>query len=362
MRTTLFLFVWLIALVSVTRAINLTAIAYSPSLTYTRLDFTFDGAFEFKQEVSSGGGLKFLVSNVDADDAVVLPDISADKLIKGVTWQVDSQGLELTFATTIFADRFEAYRIINPDRLVIKIYRRLVDFEQYGAEEKRLSAIRAMKIYLVDDDDGINNGNLLGGVDYDQIYQQIFADQTISADTIHVRHKSLGPDYQKLKEYNCVIWFTGIDAIPCLLPAEDQNNLIKYLEGGGKLLLVSQNLLSERSGGSEKDLVAKMGIGQIAKDTQQTKIAGVSGSFAEGMSLNLNYEFRCGGNWGDGFKISPNSNNEPILVGEDGWFYGLCGGLGEGKVVFISVAFENADMPSDREELLLRALYWLATN
>jgi len=353
--------IWLVALVPVAGAISLTAVTYTVGITYTRLDFTFDGAFEFSQEISSAGGLEFLVPNAAADIAITPPDLSADSLVKGISWQKSSEGLELSLATSVFADRFEAYGIVNPDRLVVKIYRRLVDFEQYGAEQKRLNAIQAMKIFLVDDDDGINNGNLLGGVDYDQIYQQIFDENLISSDILHVRHKSLGPDYQKLKEYGCVIWFTGIDAIPCLLPADDQDSLIEYIEAGGRLLLVSQNLLSERpGGGSGNDLIAKMGIDQVSKDTQQTRIAGVSRSFAEGMNLDLNYEFRCGGNWGDGFKISPNSSSEPVLVGEDGWFYGLAGNLGLGNFVFFSVAFENADMPVDREELLLRALYWLA--
>lgn len=350
----------LIALVTMTRAIDLVSVSVFPHLTYTRLEFSFDGEFEVAQKPAPEGGLRFVVATVGIGDILSLPDLSADRLVTGVSVEGTPQGLELCLATSIFADRFEAYATSDPDRLVVKVYRKLVNLEEYASLQRRLEAVRGMKILLVDDDDGINNGNILGGVDVDEIYEKILTENLITYDILRVGHGSAGPSYDKLKDYDCVIWFTGIDALPCLLCSADQSNLTGFLEGGGRLLLVSQNYLSELGvKNPTANLAFKMGICKIKADTQETDVFGAEGSFAWGLALDLDYRFRLGGNWGDGFEISDSSYSRAVLVGDDGRYYGLQGEVGRGNFVFFSVAFENASMPVDREELFLAALGWL---
>jgi len=292
-----------------------------------------------------------------------MPDLSANELVSEVSVEQTSSGLEIYLATTLFADRFEAYTTTAPDKLVVKVYRKLVDLEEFAEEQKKLDRIRGMKILLVDDDDGINNGNILGGVDYDQIYERALTENLITYDVIRVKHEACGPSYDELKGYDCVIWFTGIDAVPCLLSSTDKSNIADYVSAGGNLLFASQNFLSEL--GVKRvtsGLAQKMGISDVYADTQETDIVGLEGSFADGLALDLDYDYRCGGNWGDGFSIEGSSGIDAVLKGADGYYYGICGTMDSGSFVFVSVAFEHSSMPVNREDFLLCALGWLSKN
>jgi len=105
------------------------------------------------------------------------------------------------------------------------------------------------KVLLVDDDGGFENSgwlNLYRGYDIEE-------DRAITPyipweyDVYHVLFNRDGPGADTLSQYNIVIWVTGFDgtgrSVRGTLSPEDQSALAEYLDGGGSLLLISQEVM-----------------------------------------------------------------------------------------------------------------------
>jgi hypothetical protein len=107
---------------------------------------------------------------------------------------------------------------------------------------------------LIDDDAGINNevGEAVIGdpIDVDHIFRGDLDALGILYDIRKVRTEYAdGPVLSDLQKYDLIIWFTGAlytdPGDPWTLTASDQASLTSYLEGGGRLFLSGQDILSD---------------------------------------------------------------------------------------------------------------------
>ena len=104
------------------------------------------------------------------------------------------------------------------------------------------------------------------------------------------------PDITTLQQYPAVIWYTGDNYFGDVPSEWDQDILIRYLQGGGRLLATGQDIssiLGETSGNASTGLYEDFFGAAYLQDnvfsgTLQTATRQVSGlSFAEGITLDL---------------------------------------------------------------------------
>ena len=212
------------------------------------------------------------------------------------------------------------------------------------------------KILLVDDDDGPNNGNKYG-VNVNEFYEKSFDLLGVVYDIAIVRTGAGGPAYDKLAAYPVVIWFTGLDARPVVFSGGDMSNLKKYVDGGGRLLIASQNLISDCGNEGRAFCTDMVGAHSFKKDTQVDILGGAAGGpFADVEELDLTSRLGPIGNWGDGFA---SDGGTPLLAGDDSLLYGAGGEYGGGKAVIFTFAPENLAFERKISRLLLNTLLWL---
>jgi hypothetical protein len=193
---------------------------------------------------------------------------------------------------------------------------------------------------LVDDDDGPSNGNKYS-VDVDGKYRDAVKRLGVPFDVYVVRAGRNGPSAAELAPYPLVVWFTGLDARPVVISAGDERAMASYVESGGRLLLVSQNYLSDASRGRTPFCREVLGITSYQADTQVAEVVAGPAASLPLEKYGLSNDLTIIGNWGDGFK--PPADAASFFVGPgDGFCYGMLRPAGEGKLAFFSFAPENA--------------------
>lgn len=245
-----------------------------------------------------------------------------------------------TFVITTVADvgSFRAYMQREPAAVVVDVYRKL-DLGVAPREPVAERLLRGRKLLLVDDDDGPGNGNQYS-VDVDGKYTAALERLRVPYDVFVVRTGRDGPPAAKLAEYPLVVWFNGLDARPVVISRADEAAMASYVEGGGRLLLVSQNYLSDASKGRTPFCRETLGIESYTADTQVAEVA-VGGSISlPRPAYLLSNDLTVIGNWGDGFRAPAGA--AVLFTGpEDGLCYGMARAAGSGKVAFFSFALEN---------------------
>ncbi|WP_324735341.1 S8 family serine peptidase [Thermococcus sp. SY098] len=98
-----------------------------------------------------------------------------------------------------------------------------------------MGVTNSSRILLVDDD---------GGWTLDEFYTAALDLLGLNYTIYEVPYGSSGPNATVLSQYDAVIWFTG-DTYQYTLTQNDTANLMLYLNNGGKLWLISQDLLEE---------------------------------------------------------------------------------------------------------------------
>jgi hypothetical protein len=266
-----------------------------------------------------------------------------------------------TFIITTGADvgRFRAYAQRDPAIVVVDVFRRIEltppkrdrPFERFLAKRKLL---------LVDDDDGPSNGNKYS-VDVDDKYRDALKRLGVPFDVSVVRTGRNGPSAAELAEYPLVIWFTGLDARPVVISAADEAAMASYVKGGGRLLLVSQNYLSDSSRGRTSFCRDLLGITSYQADTQVAEVVAGPAASLPLEKYSLSNDLTVIGNWGDGFK--PPADAASFLVGPgDGFCYGMVRPAGSGKVAFFSFAPENAGYVNRIADILAAVMDSLAAD
>jgi len=295
-----------------------------------------------------------LVLTVDAKLKNAEPPAPAG-LFEKITFDMDDGKTVVTVFYGKDTATYEGYVRKEPPAVVLKLVKRpaLVPAEKLWRSAGLLDGKR---ILLVDDDDGPSNGNKFG-VDVEDYYVKGLDRIGVEYDIITVRAGGSGPGAAKMSEYPVALWFNGLDARPVVLSSADMSEITEYVSGGGKFMLVSQNLLSDNAAATGTFRKQVLGLEGFIADTQASSVTGIAGGPYGEFECDLGGMVRPIGNWGDGVKPGAAT---AILTGSDGYAYATANDVGEGRVAFFSVAVENAGTTGRIAELLDPALSWLA--
>ncbi len=321
----------------------------------TELVLHLDKTAEFSLDADTENRTLYLNVSAKTDKKLTIPP--GDGLIAGVEITPDGKNTNVAVHLGDRADKYRAYATKDPSTVVLQVFRR---YEPPVTKPEGLDTLLGRlgnrKILLVDDDDGPNNGNKYG-VNVNEFYEKSLDLLGIGYDTAIVRTGAGGPAYDKISEYPVVIWFTGLDARPVVLSGADMSNLKKYVDGGGLLIIASQNLISDCGNTGRSFCTDLVGAHSFKKDTQKDIMIGsVGGPFDYVEELNLTSCLGPIGNWGDGFK---SDGGTPFFAGDDGLLYGAGGEYGSGKAVIFTFAPENLAFERKISRLLLETLLWL---
>jgi hypothetical protein len=178
----------------------------------------------------------------------------------------------------------------------------------FNQEFRRRVLVGFPDLLLVDDD---------GGLDESEYFISAMENLELVYDIWDVSTE--GSPANVLGEYLMVIWFTG-DTRSQAMPAEDVEALTAYLDGGGRLLMTSQDFvqrLSER--GDPADLTLIEDYLKVGYETRETDgmVFGEPGTVFDGL------QFITAGNGGAGNQISRDA-----LIMQDGGMQMLSYGSG----------------------------------
>ena len=143
------------------------------------------------------------------------------------------------------------------------------------------------QILLVDDDAGQN---------YETYFENALNADGYQYDVWDVNSQG-SPGLSDLENYKVVIWTTG-DDYSSTLSDTDQNNLMTYLDQGGRLYLSSQDFLWQVSGGNDGSISNTfvnnyLHVTAVTNDVSYSSVQGVSGDpITDGFgTINLNYPY-----------------------------------------------------------------------
>ncbi|NPA75423.1 MAG: peptidase S53, partial [Euryarchaeota archaeon] len=230
---------------------------------------------------------------------------------------------------------------------------------EVSATPKSSSNLLSNKILFVDDD---------GGSAYSDYIKQALIDSGITQEyqvyVWDVYSIGYSPGYNELMKYGIVIWSTGYTYVNTVTPT-DQQNLIKYLNSGGRLYLSSQDFLWEVSGGFDGAIDNAfvndyLGVSGVINDVGYTYIYGVSGNPITGNfgTVYLKYPY---GNYDD--EIGLESGAQAIFVDDYGYAAGDMYQHGNYKVVFTAFSFEAVEYGNAQTgaQLMYDIVSWLAS-
>jgi immune inhibitor A len=222
----------------------------------------------------------------------------------------------------------------------------------YSQEITYRTLIGLPDILLVDDDGGLDESDYFTSAmeNMDEPYDI----WDVSAD---------GSPAGILSDYPIVIWFTG-DTREDPMPSEDVDGLIAYLDGGGRLLMTSQDFvqrLSER--GDPADLTLIEDYLRVGYDTRETDAMafGEDGTAFEGL------QFLTAGNGGAGNQVSRDAlvmyNGGMLLVTYGSGRTAAVGVVGSYAAITVGFGIEGIYNDysgwDDREDMLAAALEFL---
>ena len=199
-------------------------------------------------------------------------------------------------------------------------------------------------ILFVDDDRWFN---------YQDRYTTTLSALDLSYDYFDTLGSRETPSTETLKRYHLVVWATGYDWLSPLT-LDDESHLGAYLDGGGRLLLSSQDLLDVR--GTDDFVRGRLGVAEATLTITPTEVLDLPGN-PLGTDLGpwrLTFPFQ---NWGDGlFTSAPASG---VLQDQHQATVGVVRPGGEWRTAFFSFPLEALD-DAARRTLLGRTLVWLS--
>jgi hypothetical protein len=215
-------------------------------------------------------------------------------------------------------------------------------------------------VLVVDDDNGPGNGGTK--TDVESYYYDALDANLISYDILTIESGKDGPGLDMLSKYKMVIWFTGGDfsstnSPGAALTRADEDNLMKFLDGGGGLLLVSQDYYFTR--GFTKLMKEYLGIQSVSSDMGFDSASGAKGSLAEGM-IFYKAEAEVIADFADALTLSDSSQR--VFLSQTGEAIGLQRTSGTYRIVYLAFPFENLDnstSPNTRSGLMKRIIDFL---
>lgn len=161
------------------------------------------------------------------------------------------------------------------------------------------------------------------------------------------------PSLARLRRYPVVVWFTAADWV-ATLTGKDEARLATYLDGGGRLLLSSQEYLY--TSGFTSFASDYLGVIGYAESLSVTQVMGAAGSpvVHELAPIDLEYPFR---NYSDALRFSATAR--PAFWGQHGQPVALTQEQAPWKTAFFGFALEA--MPqADLAPLIGQAVGWLS--
>ena len=179
------------------------------------------------------------------------------------------------------------------------------------------------------------------------------------------------PSASTLANFDIVIWSSPYDA-PGFVGADEA--LVEYLEGGGKLFLSGQDVAFFDGGGSVFSIASYfkdyLKARYVTDDAELEEIRGLSDGPLAGLTLTI-----AAGDGADNqfasdiIAINDRDFAGPLTVyGQDGNFPGNdLAGLHVGvcvpyRAMYLSFGFEAINNPTDRQQVMQRALDWLVAS
>jgi hypothetical protein len=183
----------------------------------------------------------------------------------------------------------------------------------------------------------------------DNAYRSALAANGVSYDLWRVPTAWAGfepatPTADRLRWYPQVFWFTGYDWYQTLTPSNTQA-LQAYLQSGGRVLLSSQEFLSED--GMQDFKRSILGVMTAGEDITTALASGAQGGVFEGLiNQPLNFPYP---NYSDALAPQPEAQVE--LVGDHGWPIALSRDMGISKTLFMAFGFEGLPAASQPEAM-----------
>jgi hypothetical protein len=297
-------------------------------------------------QVELGGSTLYLVLPGIANPSLVtLPAPSG--LVKDLNWDAASGKFGLALDLSPQTGSYKAYSVAKPAAVILEI--------RPQAEKKSATQPQGLPILesgfdvaimgrtlLLDDDDGIDNGNLSAGVDVDWWYQRPMVYMKKEFESFIVKTGTHLPPASFLSKYDTVIYYSGCDEVPLLLEDADTASLKQYVRDGGHLLMFCQNLLGVPAGVAFAR--ETIGMREYKEDTCIKCVKPLAQlKDLEKLDLNLLNDYRPVGNWSDGFALDPNRKDTVGLIGSpcDDWLYTAVANYGKGRLVIATFAQEN---------------------
>lgn len=162
------------------------------------------------------------------------------------------------------------------------------------------------------------------------------------------------PGLNVLQRYPMILWFTGYDWYAPIL-SQEVAALLAYLDGGGRLLLTSQDFLYYHS---NSPLAQRLGVWRWDEDLAPSHAFGVPDHPAGGTwgPVELDFPFR---NWADA--IEPTPDAAPVIRGQIGQPLGIAATEAVSNSRTLFYAFPLETLPFDtRATSLAQGIGWLS--
>jgi hypothetical protein len=338
------LLIWCLAGILSTAPVHVKTVSLNSDADNTKVSVAVDAVIIPQVELS-GSTLCLVLPGIANPSLLSLPVPSG--LVKNLRWDATGGKFSLALDLSPQTGSYKAYSVDKPAAVVLEIHPK--------AEVKTASQPRDLPMLeggfnvatmgttlLLDDDDGIVNGNLSAGVDVDWWYQRPMVYMKKDVESFVVKTGTHLPPASLLAKYDTVIYYSGCDEVPLLLEDADTASLKQYVWDGGHLLMFCQNLLGVPAGVA----FARETIG-MKSFKEDTCIKGIKPltplKDLDELDLNLLNEYRPVGNWSDGFALDPNRKDAVGLIGStcDDWLYAAVANYGKGRLVIATFAQEN---------------------
>ena len=342
-------------------AMNTLADEGDPDLSIDEINFSDDSpdggdTITITAVIANDGGASGLVSvttnvsfywdnNFIAKDTVTVPGSNTADA------EVEWRAVGGTHTITVIVDEEEQIR----------------EEDEENNEESENIDVAYPPILLLDDDNSDNNGGFRTETDSYYINALDNMSSGLAYDIVRVESGADAPDSETLSQYSLIIWVCGSDyqsgETDITFTAEDKENVAEFLEGGGALWTIGQDILydfnnidGERGEGDfEYDY---FGIAYVDHDrTSPSILKGVDG---DPISDGVEYETdSIMSDFAD--DINPKSGFEKVFSSgaDDGYNISTIRTEDDFNLVFMTVDFSSITSSDERDELMENVVEYL---
>jgi uncharacterized repeat protein (TIGR01451 family) len=188
---------------------------------------------------------------------------------------------------------------------------------------------------------------------YQEAYTSTLGALELSYDVFNTQGGGDTPDTSVLQRYPLVVWTTGYDWYSPISTA-DEAHLSAYLDGGGRLLLSSQDALDVR--GVDEFFRSRLGVAETSLSITGTEVIAVQGSplGADLGPWDLTFPFP---DWSDA--LIPTEQGRGLLQNERLFTVGVARPAHDWRTAFFAFPVETLD-DAARRILLGRTVLWLS--